>query len=368
MLLTIYVPTNTIDYVDSLVDKFISWKSTQTELLIAINGDKKKEVYDNLFKSIINQDSNVRFILLESENLIDSINESIPYIQGEYVTFIGNDDSFFYHIEKAVIDAKRMNYDAIKYPLNMVYFWPGVKKTESELIVLKTQPYRNLVEFNPKHAFKKLFRNVGQNYRSLNLVNFYHGVVRKDLLYKNLNSVGRFVGGYSPDIYFAYTLSHHTDRVKAINYPLTIPGIGNKSASQKSLIKTHQSNLISSPVRNYPDIHRWNQYLSDFYSVETVWASSLLVAHEDLLKRPYLDFNFNLLNLLVFLNNSEYRNLKEFAKLMKNVKLKEIMMLIGFIFAKILNRIKNGFSNRRKIHGVSITDLEELFNLYLTTK
>jgi len=362
MLLTIFVPTNSSQYVISLIKKFLMWNSNNAELLITVNGVDRYEVFKQIKELLELDHKNIRLYLLESKNFIDSINDSIPLIKGEYVTFIGNDDSFLYHIEEVVMFAKKSNIDAIKYPLSMVYFWPGMKNKESQLITLLNKRYNDIKYTNPRNDIKCLLSQVGQNYIELNLVNFYHGVVKKELLFDNLEKIGKFVGGFSPDIYFAYTLSHSTNKIMIYNLPLTVPGIGNRSASESSLKRKHQSNLEMSPIKDYNDIYRWNKSIPNFYSVETVWASTLLISHEDLFNEIIPDFNFKLLNLIIYSKNSYYRLNNKLFKQLKCLNLTNLISIIYFAFRKFVKRINSGFWNRLVLTNVSIDEMEIIFD------
>lgn len=365
MLLTIFVPTNTSDYVESIIDKFVLWNTTLTELLIVVNGANKEREYNTL-KSIVMKSGTdlIRLELLQSDNLTDSLNESIRLINGEYVTFIGNDDSFLYYIENAVKTAKKHSYSAIKYPLNMVYFWPGVEQKDSQLIIIKNYYKKNLTEYNPQIDMPKLVKNVGQSYRELNLVNLYHGIVKKTILEQNFSHMGRYVGGFSPDIYFAYSLSKHVDRVMYLKYPLTIPGIGMKSASQAALNNNHQSSLLNSPIKDHYDLYRWSPMSPQFYSVETVWSSSLLIAHEDLYGTTIQGYNYKLLNLLVYLNNSRYRSTSSLIRQLKNINIMNLFVIFRILTKKIFVRVLTGFPNRIVLNKLEPDSFEMLASKY----
>lgn len=364
MLLTIFVPTNTSSYIPDLLKKFSKWKSTSVEMLIAVNGNNKEVVYRDLIKYIpSNKEVNINIVKIESENLIDTINHSITYINGEYVTFIGNDDSFLYAIEDFVLYAKKHSYDAITYPLKMVYFWPSTKNPSSKLSISKRCSFK-ITSYNPKINLPRLISQVGQDYRDLDLVNFYHGIVKKSLLIKNAKVCGKYVGGFSPDVYFAYTLSNLTEKVMKADYPLTIPGVGIDSASHNSMKKSHQAMLLNSPVRDYKDIKRWNPLIPTFYSVESVWASTLLIAHEDIFKKALVNFNFNRLNLRIYLNNSLFREFFSLKSYLKNVKYNDFIYVFMTLIKSIFRRGYSRLFNRINLHEIRIEKLEEVVNEY----
>ena len=360
MLLTILIPTNTSQYLDRLIESFNIWNPKETELFISINGNNRLEVYSALNKTLSKlNNKQVVIHVSNTSNLVDSLNEVFPLLKGEYVNFIGNDDFFITRIEEFTLSAKTRGYDAISYPLKLVHFWPGTKSSDSLTIALKNK--RSIDSFNPLSHIGRLHKNVGQDYRNLNLVNLYHGVVKKSRVEEIFYRTGRYVGGYSPDIYFAYYLSNTINSVLYVDYPLSISGIGLNSASEKSLNNLHQGKISTSPIASSSDIDRWDPKMPYFYSVETVWAASMVLAHEDLFQKKIERFDYKFLSIIIYLNNDIYRKTITFRNFISSLSLKRLFKILFLYISKIQSRINRGFLNRRVIHGLKITEIESKF-------
>lgn len=364
MLLTILVPTNTNNYVDNLIDSFCLWNPDKTELFIAINGINRFSIFDSLSKILSkHKNTNVTLFVSNTFNLIDCINDVIHEVKGEYINFIGADDFYITKIEEITLSAKTRGYDAISYPLKLVHFWPGTKSSDSITIALKNKC--SIDSFNPLSHIGKLHKNVGQDYRNLNLVNLYHGVVKKSRVEEIFNRTGRYVGGYSPDIYFTYYLSNTINNVLYVDYPLSISGIGLNSASEKSLNNLHQDNINTSPIASSKDIDRWDHQLPYFYTVETVWAASMMIAHEDLFKSKIIDFDYWFLILIIYLNNDQYRKTINYHIVLKAFYPTRIFKLFLLFVKKVSSRLNRGFHNRKLFRGLTIDEIENATSGFL---
>lgn len=361
MLLSIIIPTNTSDYLESTINEFVNWNPKETELVIIVNGVRRDSVFleiKNLLGNHGSLNQNLRVIQSNTDNLIDALNDKLSVIYSDYVSFIGNDDLFLRQIENYTSLAKQKGIDAIKYPLSAVYFWPKTKSDLSHLYLLKKR--KDIKFYNPSKYIYKLLKNVGQGYLDLPLVNFYHGVVSRSSLEKNKIITGNYVGGFSPDIYFAVSLSLHINKLMYINEPLSIAGIGKNSYSAKAYAQTHTSNLSNSPLKTYNDLEKWDLRIPDYYSTESVWASTFVIAMNDFGHPGITKFDYHLLALFVYLRNKNYRKLISFREILKKFTIKRIILLSWYLFLKIFNRIKFGFNSRREFRGLEINQIEDL--------
>jgi hypothetical protein len=326
LLLTIIVPTNKTDYLFTMMSFFCEWNPDNVELLISINGEKAKEVYSTLFTQLPTM-KNENLVIHNSNttNSIECLSATIPIARGEYLVFIGNDDLFMTDIVEYTEFASNNHIDAIRYPLKYVHFWPDTISKESKTIILRNSSYEGI--YRTDKYISKLFKNAGQNYRDLPLVNLYHGIVKRSRVLEISNSAGRLVGGFSPDIYFAYTLSKIIGKVYCVDRPLTISGIGKSSASNSSLNKNHQGDLNTSPIASYSDLYWWDINLPRFYSVETVWSATLLIADRDINGNNIINFDYDLLWVLVYINNKLFRSIVSFEEIITYLSLGVILKL-----------------------------------------
>lgn len=365
-LLSIIVPINSIKYLDHFFSQhylsFMDINSQKLELIFIVNGDFSEELIFYL-NSLLDREhlhSVIKIIHSKARNLIDVFNDTLTNLNGIFATFIGSDDLYITEIIKLAEFAEKNNYDAIKFPLSLVYFWENTKNETSSLVIIS----RNLKNkrIKPSEEINKLISDCGQGYLDLELVGLYHGLIKSTLLAKVKDHIGRFAGGFSPDIYFATTLSLYTENAITVSLPFTISGIGKNSNSYKSLNNTHQSNIQTSNISNHIDFNRWPSNVPYFYSVETVWASSMIIALEDL--------NFNLemdrkkLFLLVYFNNKMYRDSIKISEIISFLSITSLIFVLKRLIKRILNRIKSGFYNRDYIFDINIQDVESLFKSY----
>jgi hypothetical protein len=138
----------------------------------------------------------------------------------------------------------------------------------------------------------KLLQQGGQQYLSLDLVKLYHGIVKKECMEDIKSLTGKYFGGLSPDIYIATALSLTIDKLVVIDWPLTISGICNKSGSADSATGRHTGKLEDAPHFRGHERYEWSELVPRFYSVETIWADSVIAAINDLNKSELLnEFN-----------------------------------------------------------------------------
>lgn len=348
-----------------MIDRFAKWNPIQTELVILVNGLAVAELYSSLLKLVAyssQPDSNIKILKNFSTNLIDSLNLSLKYIDGEYLTLIGNDDFFLKEIEHYTLFAKKKSIQGIKYKLDKVYYWPGTRNNKSKLIIQKDFGKSNYL-FNPKRSIAKVINSVGQDYLDYPLINFYHGVVERKLIEKNLYNLGRYVGGFSPDIYFAITLSYNADNVLFINFPLTLPGVGLGSYSNDSIQNSHNNKSYSSVLKNHADYNRWPLGLPVYYSTETIWASSFLIALDDLNIFNSKKFDYKLLYVLMYLKISDFRKNESIMTFLKSISFERISRLIFRFCYKKSNKIINVLTKRIVYTDVSLKDLEVILEI-----
>jgi hypothetical protein len=358
MLLTILVPTNTIEYLDTIANKFIEWRSHNTQLIFAING---KDL-DNCFLNLLNRYSktyNIKIINTKSDNIVDSINFVLPMIESDYVTFIGNDDLFMYEMETLASYALKYDIDAIKYSLNLIHFWDNTKKNASLTIQIKKNKKINMYDLSDGNAIRKLLDNAGQGYINYPLVNFYHGLVRTSLLHELYRKTGTYFNGFSPDIYFAVSLSYICKRVLVLNMPFSIPGIGKSSASYEVMNKTHQSRFVDSNAFSYSNKELWPRDILPLFNVQTTWAVSMMIALDNLGYRFIKPFNYRLLNLYQFLYNSVYRNTYGFRGLLENISITNTITLFKHFSYLIYRKIRTTVFSRTILSDISIDNLEK---------
>ncbi|MEG2013939.1 MAG: glycosyltransferase [Anaerovoracaceae bacterium] len=279
ILLSIVIPTkNRQQYCLASVEQILSLNLTQTEIVIQDNSDDTslstmlgKEKFRNIVYNYTN----------EILSFVDNFSNAIELCHGEYICMIGDDDGILPTISDIVNFAKNNDLDAIIPGLNAVYLWPTtnpiVKHAENGYLCLSY--IHNSVKYpNLYSELLKLLHNGGQSYQSFNIPRLYHGLVKKKIIDKIKQQTGSYFNGLTPDIYMATALSLTCKKVCAITFPITISGICPRSGSTDSATGQHTGQLKDAPHFKGHLNYQWDSRCPAIYSVETIWAESMIQA------------------------------------------------------------------------------------------
>lgn len=209
-----------------------------------------------------------------------------------------------------------------------------------------------------RQALKKLLQNGGLNYIVYDMPKVYHGVVKRELFEIIRQRTGKYFYGLTPDIYMATALSFVAKRVVRYEAPVTISGICPRSGSSDSATGKHTGDLKSAPHFRGHDNYEWEEMIPAFYSVETIWAETLIKAIR----------HFNYDSLLSYfsvsvLDNECLRKYPQYNELIKkHAKKYDVSLYYGIeylfyrikeLFAKVINRLLRYNVNVRKYYGVT---------------
>ena len=234
-------------------------------------------------------------------SFVDNFSEAVSLAHGDYLCMIGDDDGILPDIHRLVEDMERQAADAAIPSLNFIYFWPSEKQIvkNGEKGMLVSHLYReHHVKAGEKvdshNAVVHLLRNGVQNYTALNMPRLYHGIVRKDVLDRIKDIAGTYFGGLTPDMYMATALSLVCQKVIRVGYTVTISGICPTSGSSDSATGKHTGELSQAPHFRGHNNYKWDELIPAFYSVDTIWADTLLHTLRD----------FNRVDLITLFNKS----------------------------------------------------------------
>ncbi len=294
-LLSIVIPTrNRRTYVESAVASILAIDDPQIELVIQDNSDE--QILSESLSGYL-KDCRLKYRYTPPPlSSVGNFNNAIQHATGEYVCIIGDDDGINPQILEAVRWAKANNIDALTGNLCANYRWANTgapntfftKMTDSTLTVTHFSGRFRQVDIEKS---LREFCNSGFTYHiEYDLPRVYHGIVKRVLLnelhYKN----GAYIKALSPDIYLSLAITNYVKNLVVIDYPLTIPGVCQKSSSViEGQINNHPRGLNAIPhLQNNPG-YVWTKEVPALYTIETIWADSSFHAFRDINREDLLE-------------------------------------------------------------------------------
>ena len=212
---------------------------------------------------------------------------------GKFLCAIGDDDGVLPDIIECALWMEKEGIDAVKPAKDLLYCHPGNKNKKLNAC-LGISYYSGGYRFsNPEVGVIELLNDGGCNYLRKDLIGSYHGLVRMDLMNKVKEYTGKYYGGLTPDMYSVICLSLIPGvRFAVIDYPITLPGVCASSGSAASETGKHVGKIEDAPHLKYLPNYEWDSRVPSYYSVETIWAETMIKAiiamkREDLIERYF---------------------------------------------------------------------------------
>lgn len=359
-LLSIIIPTkNRQEYCIKVIKQILELKNEWIEIVVRDNSDE-----DSLREQIKDDIGNGKIIYEHFDGVVsfvDNFSLSVELCSGQYVCMIGDDDGVLPNIIDAVKIAVENDYDAIIPGLNSVYIWPSsspfIKGAEKGYLCISYLKKESR-DADPTRALKYLLQNGGQNYMNYDLPRLYHGIVKRDVIDRVKKETGHYFGGLTPDIYMSVALALTCKKVRRLFYPLTISGICPQSGASNSATGKHTGRLENAPHFRGHDNYIWDKKIAPIYSVETIWAETVLHALLDFQRRDlYNSFNIEAVNGLCYINYPQFRsiiveNLKYNKCAIPRTILISYTRLLSKVINKILRRVFRSSTDVRKYYNV----------------
>lgn len=359
-ILSIIIPTkNRQKYCLAAIHQILSLNLSGIEICIQDNSntDELRDEISNIASENIVYNYHKGVL-----SFVDNFSEAVGLAHGEYLCMIGDDDGILPSIIDMVKHMKANSIDSLIPSLGAVYYWPSDKPivANGEKGVLTLSYLHTKAKYtNSRKALVKLLKGAVQNYTSLDLPRLYHGIVSKKCLEEIKQQTGKYFGGLTPDIYMAVALSFVCRKTLRIDTPVTISGICPTSGSTASATGRHTGSLKDAPhFRGHTDYH-WDEHIPAFYSVDTIWAETLMQALT-MFKRDDLKlfFNLSLFEIICLKKYPKYENIvKEHAEKehisIISMKKQDLLLRIQMLKKKILNKlypkVKTTFRNVQDI-------------------
>lgn len=319
-------------------------------------------------------------------SFVDNFSEAVSLAHGKYLCMIGDDDGVLPSLVRLAEKMEIENADAAIPALSFIYFWPSNQHIveNSEKGVLISHLYSEQPESSTKvinggeDGLKKLLQNGIQNYYSYDIPRLYHGIVRREVLDTIKASTGHYFGGLTPDMYMAVALSLTCKKVLRVNYSVTISGICPTSGSSDSATGKHTGELKDAPHFRGHETYEWDELIPAFYSVDTIWADTLLHALKEF-GRVDLEkfFNLSLFSGLCINTYPEYsclllQHAKDYGCTVRGIKLNlaiyKMRVLLKRIKGKILRSILRRGLGKNNLRKEGVSDIRgaemEIMNIY----
>lgn len=241
---SIIIPTkNRGKYLYHTIKSIIEQNFDDFEIIVSDNFsyDETKEIVDK-FKN-----PKIKYFKTNRElNRTDSWNFGLSKSEGEYVTFIGDDDSFLPNSLKMLDNMlSKYNTDVITWR-QFNYSWPDHLYDEKKnLINGNSKPF--FAKINSKARFK-MFLNFYERYNSLPCI--YNSLIHNKYI-KKIKSISKdniFFGGVIPDVYSGIVLSRVVKNYIYTYFPFTLNGAsalsgGVAQGTQKKIDKDQQDQV-----------------------------------------------------------------------------------------------------------------------------
>lgn len=291
---------------------------------------------------------------------IDNYNMAAMNAQGKYFIALGDDDTLLPNVIRCAEWMEANNFDAVKPLREIQYWWPDSNSCEQRKRVgfIKLGECSDKINIcDTEEGIKKLLSAGGQGYSKLPVIGSYHCLIKTERMRQVFEITGRYYGGLSPDMYSVACLSLLPNmRAVEIGYPISIPGVCPSSTSAMSAKKEHVGKLETAPhFIGLTEKYEWDSRVPQYYSVETIWADTLLHAVSRMNRRDLVDNYFDEKMLIKHLLNNnrenideimQYTNVSEQDKKDLFKTKKNNLIIMG---RKIIGRINYIINNKKKV-------------------
>lgn len=364
-ILSIVIATkNRVQYCINAIETILSLPDDDFELIVQDNTDNLE--LNDYIKSNMRDKRLVYNYTPPPFSSIDNFNAALELANGEYVCLIGDDDGVCSTIFDVVKWAKDNEVDSICPKVFVDYYWPGAFNTRSVGYLSIPHFSKKIWRKDPKKEIQHLINDGIINYMHFNLPKFYHGIVKKSCFDELKSKNGFYIGGLSPDIYSAVSLSNIVKKHIIIDFPITIAGACKVSTTVKGFTGGHSGKLKEAPHFRDRGNYVWDEHIPRYYSVTTIWAESGLKAIND--NKIPVDLNkLNLSRILAksLLDTPHHYKLfiAESLKIIDNTSifyLKLIYQIIKIFIKTYSDKIINKIQNKTYLKLIRYTDINDI--------
>jgi glycosyltransferase involved in cell wall biosynthesis len=213
-----------------------------------------------------------------SLSVTDNSNLAIEHCEGNYLTFIGDDDIVSPYILQILAKVKSAGLDCLIYEKGN-YFWQGLKmyKEYAFHYPASLQYPKNIstdIELlSVEKELEFVLKAGGDGY--YRLPSLYHGIISREVLNMLKKKFGTYVPGSCPDIAIAMALSSVVNKYGFMNYPVTITGASKKSAAGMGVRNAHVARIEEVTWLPKNIIETWDSKVPKIWTGRTIYAQNI---------------------------------------------------------------------------------------------
>lgn len=354
-LLSIIVPTkNRYQYLKSIIETFYSMDNGEVELIIQDNSEENLDFLNYL--SGINSE-NIKYYHHKNHlTVVENFDKGILNASGDYISMIGDDDTYSTKIIDIVKYLKENNIESAIFN-KAKYKWPDLEFHYHQLPSLTIPKFSSrIISISPE---KELIKCLEKGAVSLGkMPEIYHGIVKRSTLDQVFNKCNTYFPGASPDMAIAVALSLVVKTHVYIDAPYTISGHAYKSAGGQGARHKHKGKLSEIEwLANDIEDH-WEKKIPMIWTGPTIYAESALKAMKNMgFEKGIKKFNYQYHYAWFAIFHPESKNLIQPYNNKSGLrKVKFITYSMQIIVLRFKNFLKNILMTRFNITNNKVVD------------
>lgn len=346
-LLSIAIPTkNRYEYLIPCLKTLITLKQNYDNIEIVVQDNNSD---NGPFLEFLN--SNSHFISYhhtsESISVVDNCDLAIAHCTGEFICFIGDDDS----VPNAIVDVCQWMHDNdIESCLGTIarFNWPDMQFSRHHFKNLSIPCRKRNIGLHDVDTIRNQILKIG-GIEMLELPKVYHAIIAKKSLYRLKQTCGSFFPGPSPDMANAIGLTLVLKNHIVIDTPIIISGFSYKSTGGQGSRGAHTGKIEDIAHLPKNTAAEWDKRIPRYWTAETIYAESVLKSLKRCGFNEYTNqFNFPALYAAIAMYHTSLLNIVR-----PYINAKNIMTVAArymqIFFKRSKNFINNTFETRLNI-------------------
>lgn len=274
-LISIIIPTkDRYTYLTQCIESLVKTRKDTGDVMEIVIQDNTENNND-ILPLISKYENDVKYFHIKDPiSVVENSDNAILHSTGEYVCFIGDDDSVLPNIVTVADWMKANDVEACVGTIAR-YNWPDLVGNFHKLHSLsipKEDGINSIVD--PKKIAHKVLKSGGTS--MLDLPKVYHGIVSRVALNRVFDKTESFFPGPSPDMSNAIALAFTVKNYALIDMPFILSGFSYKSTGGQGARHAHIGRLEDIPFLPKDTIDNWDIRLPKIWTSQTIWAQSVL--------------------------------------------------------------------------------------------